>query len=125
MLAALNKDSSITVQSSLSSLATHVPHRFIHSNRKTGPPRSTPYEACTVPLEEQLEGTRITTKGDPPTQVAPPSSEMVAGGKQYVFMSTITPTKANSANLYRCMKRRMRRSLMQTHCKGNLVPSRK
>ena len=72
MLAALNKDSSITVQSSLSSPATHVPHRFIHSNRKTGPPRSTPYEACTVPLEEQLEGTRITTKGDPPTQVALP-----------------------------------------------------
>ena len=49
---------------------------------ETGPPRLTSYEADAVALEKQLEGTRITRKGDSLTQVAPPSSEMVAGGKQ-------------------------------------------
>ena len=41
------------------------------------------------------------------------------------FRSTITPTKTCSADIYRRIKRRMGRSLKQTHGKGNLVPSRK
>ena len=39
--------------------------------------------------------------------------------------STITPTKTCSADIYRCIKRRVGRSLKRTHYKGNLVPSRK
>ena len=105
--------------------AVHAPHRSTHSNRKTSPPRSAPYEAHTVALEEQLEGTRVTRKGDPHTQIAPSSLKMVAGGKQCASRSTITPTKACSADLYRHIKRRVGCSLKQTHCKGNLVPSRK
>ena len=50
---------------------------------------------------------------------------MVAGGKQCASRSTITPSKTCSADIYRCIKRRVGRSLRQTHCKGNLVPSRK
>ena len=50
---------------------------------------------------------------------------MVAGGKQCAFRSTITPTKTCSVDIYRCIKRRVGRSLKRTHCKGNLVPSRK
>ena len=50
---------------------------------------------------------------------------MVAGGKQCASRSTITPTKTCSADLYRHIKRRVGRSVKRTHCKGNLVPSRK
>ena len=50
---------------------------------------------------------------------------MVAGGKQCSSGSTITPSKTCSAGFYRRIKRRVGRSLKQTHCKGNLVSSRK
>ena len=50
---------------------------------------------------------------------------MVPGGKQCATRSTITPSKTCSAIIYRCIKRRVGRSLRRTHCKGNLVPSRK
>ena len=59
------------------------------------------------------------------SQVAPPPSKMVAGGKQCASRSTITPTKTCSAIVYRRIKRRLGRSLKQPHCKGSLVPSRK
>ena len=76
-------------------------------------------------LEEQLEGTRITRKGDTHSQVAPPPLKVVAGGKQCASRSTITPTKTCSADIYRRIKRRVGCSLKRTHCKGNLVTSRK
>ena len=78
-----------------------------------------------VALEKQLEGTRITRQGDTRSQVAPPSLKVVAGGKQCSSRSTITPTKRCSAHIYRCIKRRVGHSLKRTHCKGNLVSSRK
>ena len=76
-------------------------------------------------LEKQLEGTRITRKGDTRSQVAPPPLKVVAGGKQCSSRSAITPTKTCSADIYRRIKRRVGRSLKQTHCKGNLVSSKK
>ena len=42
-----------------------VPDRVTHNPRETSPPRLIPYEANTVALEKQLEGIRITRKGDP------------------------------------------------------------
>ena len=103
----------------------HVPHRSPHSNRKTSPLRATPHETHTVALEKQLEGPRVTGKGDPGPQVPPPSSKVVAGGKQCATRSTITPSKTCSADLYRRIKRRVGRSLGRPYCKGNLVLSRK
>ena len=76
-------------------------------------------------LEKQLEGPRVTRKGDPGPQLPPPPSKVVAGGKQCATRSTITPSKTCSANLYRRIKRRVGCSLRRAHCKGNLVPSRK
>ena len=73
----------------------------------------------------QFQGTRITGKGDPYPQVAPPTSKVVAGGTQCALRSTIIPTKTCSADLYRCIERRVERSLKRAHCKGNMVPSRK
>ena len=66
----------------LSGPATDIPHKTVDSNRKKGSPRSTPYVAHTVAPQKQLEGPRITRKGDTSSQVAPPSSKLVAGGKQ-------------------------------------------
>ena len=113
-----------TVGSGLPSPTIHVPHRSTHSNRKASPLRPTTHETHTVALEKQLEGPRITGKGDPSPQVPPPPSKVVAGGKQCATRSTITPSKTCSANFYRCIKRRVGRSLRRAHCKGKLVPSR-
>ena len=114
-----NSDNS--VRSDMSALAVHVSHRASDSHRKASPPRAT----HSVALEEQMEGTRITRKGDTSPQVAPPQLKVVAGGKQCANRSTITPTKTCSAHIYRRIKRRVGRSLKRVDCKGNLVLSRK
>ena len=125
-LAGLDRQDQINdVGSGLSGPEIHVPHRSPHSNRKTSPLRATPHETHTVALEKHLEGPRVTGKGDPGPQVPPPSSKVVAGGKQCATRSTITPSKTCSADLYRRIKRRVGRSLGRPYCKGNLVPSRK
>ena len=67
-------------------------------------------------LEKQLESTRITRKGDPYPKVTPLSLKVLA---------PIIPTQSCSANFYRRIKRTVGRSLRGTHCKRNLVPSRK
>ena len=111
-LAGPNRQDSVNpVRSGLSSPAVHVPPRSTHSNRKAGPPTATPYETHTVEPEKQLEGSRITRKGDTSSQVASTSLKMVAGGKQCSTRSTITPSKACSADLYRHIKRRVGLSL--------------
>ena len=126
MLADLDRQNQInTVGSGLPGQRVHVPHRSTHSNRKTSPPRASSHEAHTVALEKQLEGPRVTRKGDPSPQLPPPTSKVVAGGKQCATRSTITPSKTCSANIYRRIKRRVGHSLRRAHCKGNLVPSRK
>ena len=108
----------------LSDPALDVPDRVINSHRKTGPSGKTPHETHTVASQKQLEGPRIPRKGDPSSQIPPPPSKLVAGGKQCVARSTITPSKTCSANFYRRIKRRVGRSLRRAHGKGNLVPSR-
>ena len=46
-------------------LAADASGRVTDSGREASLPRLFPHEANTVALEEQLEGTRITRKGDP------------------------------------------------------------
>ena len=75
--------------------------------------------------QKQLEGTRITRKGDPNSQDPTPPLTMVATGRQRSHRPTITPNKACSANFYRRIKRRVGHSLKRTHCKRVLVPTRK
>ena len=82
-LADLNRQDIVnSVWSRVPSPAFHVPHRTSNSHRKASPSRSTSYETHTVALEEHLEGTRITRKGDTCSQFDPPPLKMVAGGKQ-------------------------------------------
>ena len=69
-LADLDRQNSVnSLRSGVSGPAVHVPHRTPNSNRKASPPRLTSYETHTVALE--LEGTRITRKGDTRSQIAP------------------------------------------------------
>ena len=42
----------------------------------------TSHDAHTVALEKQLEGPRVTRKGDTGPQLPPPTSKVVTGGKQ-------------------------------------------
>ena len=76
-------------------------------------------------LENNWRVPRVTRKGDPSPQIAPFPSKVVARGKQCAARSTITPSRTCSANIYRCIKRRVGLSLRRAHCKGNFVPSRK
>ena len=84
-----------TVTTGLSSLAVHVSD----SHRKASSPRPTSYEIHTVASQKQLEGTRVTEKGDPNTKVLAPTFTMVAARGQYPYRPTITPNKTCSANL--------------------------
>ena len=124
-LASPNRQNPVnSVRSGVSGSTVHVPHWSPHSNRKTSSPGETAHEAHTVALEKQLEDPRVSGKGNPGSQVPPPPSRVVAGGRQCTARSTFTPSKTCSANLYRRIKRRVGRSLRRAHCKWNLVPPR-
>ena len=61
----------------------------------------------------------------PIPKVTPPSFKMVAPRRKCSSRPTIKPPQSCSANLFTHIKRRVQCSLSRTHCKGNLVPSRK
>ena len=75
--------------------------------------------------QKQLEGTRITRKGNPYPQVTAPPSKWWLEEDNVLQGQLFTPTITCSANLYRCIKRRVGRSLKRAQCKMNLVFSRK
>ena len=81
------------------------------TEKQVHPGRLQVYEAHTVALEKQLEGARVTRKGDSSPQIAPPLPKVVAGGRQCATRSTITPFKTCSANIYRYIKRKVGHSL--------------
>ena len=76
-------------------------------------------------LKKQLEGTGITRKGHSYPQVSAPPSEMVAGGKQCSSRSTLHPIRHALQIFTDASKEGGVRPLKETHCKRNLVPSRK
>ena len=89
----------------------HVLDRFANSYRKASSSRPTSYETHSGASQTQLEGPRITGKGDPNPQVLAPSFTMRAEGRQCPYSPTITPNKTCSANIYRRINRRVGRSL--------------
>ena len=120
-----NKNQRLVDWTDLSGPATNVPHRSIDSHRKASPFGSTSHETHTVASQKQLEGSRITRKGDTSSQITPPPPEVVVGGKQCSTGSTIAPPKACSATVYTHIQRRLGHSLKRPHSKGNPVPTRK
>ena len=112
-----------TVTTNLSGPAVQVSDRFTNSHRKASSPRPTSYETHTVASQKQLEGTRVTRKGVSNTKVLAPTLTMVAARGQCTHRPTIKPNKTCSADIYRCIKRRVGCSLRRAHYKRNLVPS--
>ena len=60
--------------------------------------------------QKKLENTGIVRKTDSPTQISTSSFTMVARRRQCPHRPAITPYATCSANLYRCIKRRVGRS---------------
>ena len=113
------------VQSSVPGPESNVLDRITDCHRKTSSFGPFTYEAHTVASQKQLESARDNGKDHPHSKITPPTSKMVAGGKQCSYRSTITPTKTCAADLYRRIKRRVGRSLKRAHGKGKLVTPRK
>ena len=104
---------------------TDVLDRVTYSHRETSALWPSTHETSPMAFEKQLEGSRVVRQTNTGSQVYPPTSKVVAGGRQCSTRSTITPTKTCSANFYRRIKRRVGRSLKRAHSKRNLAPSRK
>ena len=119
------QDTSTSVITGLSGSTVHVPDRPPNSHRETSSPRPTAHETPTVASQKQLEGTRISREDYPPPENPAPSLTMVARRRQCASRSTITPSKACSADIYRRIKRRVGRSLKRVHCKRVLVSAGK
>ena len=69
----------------------NIPNRFTDSYREASALRPVTHETHTEAPQKQLKGTRVTQKGDPYTQVAPPSLKMVTRGSKCASRSTIIP----------------------------------
>ena len=113
------------VPKGLSGSAVHVVDRFTNGHRKTGSPRSFTHETYTMAPQKQLADTGIAGKSDSYSHLPPPSFAMVAERRQRSHRPALTPHKACATDLYRRIKRRVGRSLKQTHCKGLVVSARK
>ena len=103
----------------------HILDRPVNSYRKASPPGQTTHEAHPMASQKQLENTGIVRKTDSHTHISTSSLAMVARGRQCSHRPTITPNSTCSANLYRCIKRRVGRSFKRVHCQRNLVPTGK
>ena len=104
VLAHLNyKDTGTAHQTGLSNQAIDVPDRVTNSHRKVSPLRPTPHETNTVALEKQLEGTRITRKGNPHTKVTPTSPN--GGFRKTMYFNASNYTLCHALQIfYRCIK---------------------
>ena len=76
-------------------------------------------------LKKQLEDTGISGEDNPYPHIPTSSSTVVAERKQCPHRPAPTSRKACYSDLYRCIKRRVGRSLKRAHCKRNLVLTRK
>ena len=119
------KNTGTAIPTGLSGPTIHVLDRSADSHRKASSPRPTAHGTQKVASQKQLEGTRITRKGDPYSQVTAPPSIMVTGRRQCTPKPTVTLNKSCSADLYRCIKRRVGHLLKRAHCKRDLVPFEK
>ena len=99
----------------------HVPDRTTDCYRKAGTLGQVTYETHTVASQEQLEITRNAGEDHSHSIITPPTSRVVAGGKQCYHRSALTPSSTHTADLYKHIKRRVRRSLKRAHSKGKLV----
>ena len=113
------------IKPNLSGPETNVPDRSVNCHREASTLGQTTHETHTVASQEQLEGTRNPGEDNPHSKVTPPTPKMVAGGRQCCYRSTLTPTRACSANFYRRIIRGVGCTLKRAYGKGKLVTPRK
>ena len=85
------ENAEIAIPTGLPGPGIQVRGRLTYSYRKTSSCRPTSYETHSVASQTQLEGPRITGKGDPNPQVLEPPFTMMAEGRQCTYSPTITP----------------------------------
>ena len=121
MAKSARQDTITPINTDLFGQTVHVPDRPANSHREASSSGPATHETHSVASQKQLEGSGISREGYPSAHFLTPTSTMVARGKQCATRSAITPNKTCSANIYRCIKRRVGRSLKRTHCKRFLV----
>ena len=104
---------------------SNVPDQTTNCHRKAGTFGQVTYETHTVASQEQLEGTRNVGEKHSHSKITPPTSRVVAGGKQCYHRSTSTPASTCAANLYKRIKRRVGRPLKRAYGNRKLVTPRK
>ena len=103
----------------------HVPHRTSNRYRKRGRIGTPSHEAYSVAFKEALACPRVFREVNPHSKVSPCSSKMVVGNRQGAEGSTSTPIATHPPTLYRCLKRRLGRTLRRLHGKRPLVQIRR
>ena len=110
---------------SLHSQTIHVSDRASNSNRETGVVRSPSHATHSVASETSLVCFGESGQGNFSSSFSPPTSGLVAKWEQCSSGTTFTPSSTHSADIYRCLKQRLGRTLRQLHCKRRLVRPRK
>ena len=87
--------------------------------------RSPSHEAHTVPSEASLARTRGSGKGHSSSPHSPSTSGLVVKGEQCSSGPTFASPPTCPSAIYRCLKRRLGRTLRGLHCKRRLVRHRK
>ena len=102
-------------------LSVHVLDRPFDCNRETGNCWLSSHETHSVAPEKKLACPRNIRKAHSGSPVPPSSLGLVAGQGKCANGSTFTPSSARSLAVYRCLKRRLGRTLRRLHCKRRLV----
>ena len=87
------ENAEIAIPTGLPGPGIQVRDRLTYSYRKASSCRPTSYETHSVASQTQLEGPRITGKGDPNPQVLTTPFTMMAEGRQCTYSPTITQIK--------------------------------
>ena len=112
-----NQDTGDLSQSGVSGPESNVPERTTDCHRN----KYTWADYIGVPYSGISKTTGECQKHCPHSKDTPPTSRMVAGGKQCYHRSTLTSSGTCAADLNRRIKRRVGRSFKQAHGKGKMV----
>ena len=93
MVESSRENAETAIPTGLAGSGIHVLDRFTNSCSKASSSRLTSYETHSVASQKQLEGIRITRKGDPNPQVPASPFAMVAEGRQCTTGKPLHPIK--------------------------------
>ena len=112
-------------QGQLFSPTVHVPNRAAYCHRKAGLGRPSSHETGSVASKKTLACAREPGKDYPNPPLSSSTPGLVVGKEQCTKGATFAPPSARPTNIYRCLKRRLGRTLRGIHSKRRLVGIRK